>query len=78
MPDVFRETRRDLPVLIGHNWQHVMAKARVLRTPTSVLIEIASEDVDGQLLAEFLEQAEPIALSFVAIPPRNNREMREN
>jgi hypothetical protein len=55
-----------------------MAKADIYRATEKVFIEIEAEGPDSQLLAEFLEQAEPIALYFGAIPVQNNREKREN
>lgn len=80
MDDV-RRTSKQIPVLIGHDQQHVMARADIFRTPYKVLIQItAPTDTntgEGQHLADFLEQAEPIALSFGAIPVQNIREKRE-
>lgn len=69
---------RQLPVLIGTNHEHVMAKAEIYRRPDGVLIIITANGQESQLLAEFLEQAEPIALSFGAIPVQNIREKKEN
>lgn len=77
MADDLRQTIRQLPVLIGNDHEHVMAKADIFRSPDKVLIQITSTGPESQLLAEFLEQAEPIALSFEAIPVRNIREKRE-
>lgn len=73
----FHPIERALPVLINDN-TYIMAKAEIYRTPDSVLIEISAEGKESQLLAEFLEQAEPIALSFGAIPVKNVTEKREN
>ena len=78
MSDDLRQTKRHLPVLVGHDFQHVMARVDIQRTPDTVIITITSDGVNGQRLAEFLEQAEPIALSFGAIPVRNIREKRDN
>lgn len=71
-----RRTQKQIPVLIGHDGQHVMARADIFRTPDKVLVQITapSDRAEGQLLADFLEQAEPIALSFDAIPVQNKRE----
>ena len=77
MNKYLRKLAKKLPVLINHD-DHVMARAEVFRTPDKVLIQITSDGEDGQILAEFLEQAAPIALSFVAIPVQNIREKREN
>ena len=78
MAEETRHTERIIPVVIGNDYAHVMAKAVVVRTPTSVTIEITSlPGHDSQRLAEFLEQAEPIAVSFTAVPVRNIREKRE-
>lgn len=76
--DSIRQTSRQLPVLIGNDHEHVMAKADIYRAPDKILIEIEARGPNSQLLAEFLEQAEPIALSFGAIPVRNIREKKEN
>lgn len=72
-----RHIKRKLPVLINDR-KHIMANAEIFRTPDKILIEIVSEGPEGQLLAEFLEQAEPIALSFSAIPVQNITEKREH
>lgn len=76
MDDV-RTTRKSIPVLIGND-THVMASADIYRTPEKVMIQISAGGIDGQMLAEFLEQAEPIALSFGAIPVQNITEKRDN
>jgi hypothetical protein len=76
--DAVIRTKRDLPVLIGHHQEHIMAQAEVFRTPEKVLVQITGYGPEGQLLAELLEQAEPIALYFGAIPVQNIREKREN
>lgn len=71
------EVSRLLPVFISGG-KHVMAKAVIWRNPKEVKIQIYAEGPEGQLLAEFLEQGEPIALSFEAIPVQNRIEKREN
>lgn len=65
-------TIRNLPVLIGYDQQNVMAKAEILQKPDSVLIEITAVGERGKLLAEFLQQIEPIALSFSWFLPVQN------
>jgi len=72
-------TSRSLPVVVGYDYQRVVAKADIFRSPEKVLIQIASENKDGQALAELLEQDTPIALSiiFVATPVRNSKEKRD-
>lgn len=78
MADDVIHTIRQLPVLIGAKYGHVMAQAEVFRKPDSVLIQITADGKKSQLLAEFLEQEEPIGMSFIAIPVQNIREKREN
>lgn len=63
------ETKRLLPVLIGENYEHVMAQASVSQDrPGKVTITIEATGKDGDILADFLTAAEPIALSFAGIP----------
>lgn len=70
---------RPIPVLLGDNYEHVTASAEIIRTLDSVTIHITSKPgPDTQMLADLLEQVEPIALKIVAIPVRNTREKREN
>ena len=76
MDDDMVHTTRQLPVLIGHNYKRVMARADIFRSPNKVMIQIVSEDSNGKTLAELLEQDEPIALIFGAVPVRNCREER--
>lgn len=76
--DTPRRTERVLPVVIGHNYEHVMGRAQIFRKPNGeVMIQIDAKGTEGQILGEFLEQAEPIAVSFAAIPVQNLREKRE-
>ena len=77
MPDDSRQTIRKLPVLIGHNYEHIMANAEIVRTSEGTRIDINATGEEAIYLADFLEQAEPIALSFIAIPVQNTREKRE-
>lgn len=77
MPDDLRHTERKLPVLIGNDYKHLMATAQIVRSPNKVTIEIIAEGENGQALAAFLEEVEPIGLKFVAIPVRNILEKRE-
>ena len=72
-----KQVKRDLPVSIGKNNEYVMAKAEIYRDLNKVLIQITSSEPNGQLLADFLEQAEPIGLYFRAIPVQNIIERRE-
>ncbi len=72
-----KHMKKDLSVVIGKNSEYVMAKADVYRDLNRVLIQITSNEPEGQLLADFLEQAEPIGLSFRVIPVQNIIEKRE-
>jgi hypothetical protein len=63
--------------MIGFNQEHILAQADIYRTPDKVLIQITAVGENGQLLAEFLEQAEPIGLSFGPIPVQNISKNRE-
>lgn len=75
--DNVRHTSKLMPVLIGNNYKHVMGRAKIHRGLDKVLIEIESSGEHGQLLADYLEQAEPVAVSFTAIPVQNAREKKE-
>jgi len=75
--DKARRTERAVPVVIGSNYKHIMGHAVISREPDKVLIEISAVGLNGQMLAEFLEQAEPIAVMITAIPVQNTRERRE-
>lgn len=66
-----------LPVLIGINHKQVLANADIFRSPDKVLIQITLTGADSQLLANFLEQAEPIGLDFGPKPVQNIPEKRE-
>lgn len=68
---------RQMPVLIGDS-NHVMAVAEITREIDKVTIVVRSTGEQGQLLASFLEQAEPIGLSFIALPIQNVRERERN
>jgi hypothetical protein len=72
---VAEHVERLLPVLIGHDYEHVMGRAVIDREPNKVIITITSEGPDGHILGEFLTAAEPIALSFTGIPvkPRTTK-----
>jgi hypothetical protein len=67
-------TKKLLPVLIGGDYDHVMAKATIRQTPDSVIIEIVAENTDAYPyateLTAFLTQAEIVALSFGGVPIR--------
>lgn len=78
MADYASRIARPIPVLVGFDQAHVMAKAEIFRNPDSMMIQIIVTGKENMLLAEFLEQAEPIALSFVARPFENKIEKREN
>lgn len=66
-----KKVSRDIAVVIGKQGEHVMAKADIYRDLNRVLIQITSDKPEGQLLVDFLEQAEPIGLSFRVIPVQN-------
>ena len=67
--------RRQMPVLIG-NSNHVMALAEITREPDKVTIVVQAVGENSQYIADFLEQTEPIGLSFIALPIQNAREKR--
>lgn len=76
MDDVIRALK-GLPVLISLSERQVLAKAEVFKAPDRVLIQIVATGVESEFLAEFLDQAEPIALSFGPSPVQNKIEKRE-
>lgn len=66
-------THVQIPVLIGHNYEHVMCKAVINVEGDTVTVTMAAKGSDGRELLEVMNQSEIMALSFVAIPvtPRN-------
>lgn len=77
MANDVRHTQRNLPVLIHMGDEQIMAVADIFITPDKVMIQIVSNKDRNNLLGEFLEQAEPIGLSFGSIPVQNKTEKRE-
>ena len=77
MDESVKHSSRPIPVLIGYDYKHVMARAEIFRSSDKVLIQIISEDGNGKTLAGLLEQDEPVALIFGAVPVRNTREKRD-
>lgn len=81
-----RVTEKALPVLIGHDYQHVMARAtieqkaavygvddnhnRVLKEDAEVVITIVSKGDHAQLLGDYVAAMEVVALSFNGVPVR--------
>lgn len=61
-------TVRPLPVLIGHDYEHIMAKAIITEEPNRTSVTVTLEGKDAAYFAGFLTATEPIALSFVATP----------
>lgn len=66
-----------IPVLFNEDKYHVLARADISREPDNVVITITASGPESQLLAEFLQQADPFALSIGAFPVQNIREKRE-
>lgn len=80
-----RITEKPIPVLIGHDYKHVMGKAVIEETPevrsestnqvvspAEVVITIKASGNNAKVLGEFLTVPEVVALSFtgVAVQPR--------
>lgn len=63
-------TEKDLPVLIGHDYEHVMAKAVITQEPDKVLITIEASGERARTLGDFVAANEIIALSFTGVPVR--------
>lgn len=76
-------TEKMLPVLIGGNYEHVMAKGRIeqiaavvspttrkVLEPAKVIITIVSEGDHAQQLGDFVAAQEVVALSFEGVPVR--------
>lgn len=72
-----KQLKRDLPVFLGNDSSHTMAKAEIYETSDKVLIQITASGDGGRYLAEFLEQNIPIGLSFGPIPIRDIMSVRE-
>lgn len=63
-------TEKDLPVLIGHNYEHVMGKAVIAQTPDTVTITIVASGERARILGDFVAANEIVALSFGGVPVR--------
>lgn len=76
-------TDKLIPVLIGNDYEHVMAKATIeqkaaVRSPTTnqilepakVVITIVSEGPSAQELGDFVATGDVVALSFGFVPVR--------
>lgn len=70
--------RWNLPVILGYDHQHLMARAEFSRNEDGVpIITITgSPGAEGQMLAEYLEQPEIVGLAFIALPVRNATERK--
>lgn len=76
-------TEKPIPVLIGDNYEHVMAKATIeqtaaVRSPTTnqvveeaeVVITIVAKGPSAQELGDYVAVADVVALSFGVVPVR--------
>lgn len=65
--------RTQIPVLIGHNYEHVMCQAVINVEGDSVTVTMAAKGTEARELLALMTESEIMALSFVAIPvtPRN-------
>jgi ABC-type hemin transport system substrate-binding protein len=74
-------TKKPIPVVIGHDYQHVMAKATIEQKaavkskstnqslePAKVIITIVAEGKDAQELGDFVAANDVVALSFGGVP----------
>lgn len=61
-------TEKPLPVVIGYDYEHVMAHAVITQTPDSVTITIKAEGPRGRVLGDFVAANEIVALSFAGVP----------
>lgn len=71
-----RITKRDLPIVTNF-FTIANSKAVVVHETDRVKLEITIEDPKRDFIAEFLEQPEPIGISFIPLPVLNIREMKE-
>lgn len=64
---------KQIPVLIGHDYEHVMCKAVINVEGDSVTVTMAAKGTEARELLALMTENEIMALSFVAIPvtPRN-------
>lgn len=76
-----RTTEKMLPVLIGGDYEHVMARAVIDQTaavrsettrqilePAKVTITITAEGGHAQILGDYVAATEIVALSFEGVP----------
>lgn len=61
-------TRRQLPVLIGMDYKHIMCEAVIIEENDAVTITMTAKGQDANDLISVMTAQEPVALSFVAIP----------
>lgn len=72
-------TKRPIPVLLGNDYEHAMGEATIEEENDRVTISIVAEGEGAMVLAAVLTAAEPMALSFVAIPVQPHRtHIKEN
>jgi hypothetical protein len=78
-----KKTEKPLPVLIGQNYEHVMAQATIeqkaeVRSPTTnkvleqaeVVITIIAKGPSAQELGDYVAAHDVVALSFGTVPVR--------
>lgn len=65
--------RKQIPVLVGHNYEHVMCQAVVNVEGDTVTVTMSAKGPQARELLAVTTENELMALSFVAIPvtPRN-------
>lgn len=68
-----------IPVLVGHNYEHVMCRAVIEEEGDTVTVTMTAKGRDAVELQSILTSGELMALSFVAVPvlPRNT-DSKEN
>ena len=72
-----REINRYIPVLLGNNYEHIMARADIVEEGDEITVTIKAKGGDALDLAEVFTSSEPLALSFVAIPVKPHSSKKE-
>lgn len=61
-------TKRQIPVMLGEDYQHVMGEAIIMEQNDVVTVTITAKGTNARDLIAVLSAMEPMGLSFIAIP----------
>lgn len=73
-----RASKRDIPILLGNNYEHVMGRADIVEEGDEIIITVRAKGREAGELASLLTAMEPMALSFVGVPLQSHRSKKES